>query len=172
MTERNRNRWQDKAYNIAEVRRLAKRALPRPVFDFSDGGAEDERTLKRNEAAFAEFQLRPKPMNGAAERDLSLELFGQRLSLPVIIGPTGLAGLFHPDGERAAASAAVAAGTAFCLSHGSVCSLEELAASGASPRWMQVFVWRDRGFTEEITARAAEAGYDALVLTFDNQLLG
>ena len=89
-----------------------------------------------------------------------------------MIGPTGLAGLFWPDGERCAARAAAAAGTAFCLSHGSVCTLEELAATGAAPRWMQVFVYRDRGFTRELTERAAAAGYDALVLTIDNQMLG
>ena len=142
------------------------------MFDFADGGAEDERTLRRNEAAFDDLELLPQPLSGAAERDLSVTLFGKRLSLPVIVGPTGLAGLFWPDGERCAARAAAAAGTAFCLSHGSVCTLEELAATGAAPRWMQVFVYRDRGFTRELTERAAAAGYDALVLTIDNQLLG
>jgi L-lactate dehydrogenase (cytochrome)/(S)-mandelate dehydrogenase len=101
-----------------------------------------------------------------------VELFGKRLKLPVIIGPTGLAGLFWPNGEICAARAASAAGTAYCLSHGSVCSLEELAATGPSPRWMQVFVYRDRGFTREHAERAAAAGYDALVLTIDNQLVG
>ena len=98
------------------------------MFDFADGGAEDETTLRRNEAAFDDIDLLPRPLNGAGERDLSVELFGQRLRLPVIVGPTGLAGLFWPDGERCAARAAAAAGTAFCLSHGSVCTLEELAA--------------------------------------------
>jgi L-lactate dehydrogenase (cytochrome)/(S)-mandelate dehydrogenase len=154
------------------MRALARARLPRPVFDFADGGAEDEYTLRRNEAAFDEFALLPRPLSGAAERDLSISLFGQRLSMPVIIGPTGLAGLFWPDGERCAARAAKAAGTAFCLSHGSVCTLEDLAACGASPRWMQVFIYKDRGFTRELAERSANAGYDALVLTTDNQLLG
>jgi L-lactate dehydrogenase (cytochrome) len=154
------------------MRALARAALPRPVFDFADGGAEDEYTLRRNEAAFGEIALLPRPLSGAAERDLSIEIFGRRLALPVIIGPTGLAGLFWPDGERSAARAASAAGTAFCLSHGSVCTLEELAACGASPRWMQVFIYKDRGFTRELAERAANSGYDALVLTIDNQLLG
>jgi L-lactate dehydrogenase (cytochrome)/(S)-mandelate dehydrogenase len=154
------------------MRDLARAALPRPVFDFADGGAEDEVTLRRNEAAFDDIALLPRPLSGAAERDLSVTLFGKRLSLPIIIGPTGLAGLFWPDGERCAARAAAAAGTAFCLSHGSVCTLEELAGTGASPRWMQVFIYKDRGFTRELTERAANAGYDALVLTTDNQMLG
>ncbi len=154
------------------MRLLACRALPRPVFDFCDGGAEDEWTLRRNESAFDDVQLVPRPLRGTSDRDLSIELFGRRLSLPVIIGPTGLSGLLWPDAEFCSARAASAAGTAFCLSHGSVCSIEELAETGASPRWMQVFVYRDRGLTREFTARAKAAGYDALVLTIDNQLTG
>jgi L-lactate dehydrogenase (cytochrome)/(S)-mandelate dehydrogenase len=160
------------AYSIAAMRELARAQLPKPVFDFADGGAEDERTLRRNESAFDDLALLPRPLDGAATRDLSVTLFGKKLSLPVIIGPTGLGGLFWPDGERCAARAAKAAGTAYCLSHGSVCTLEELAATGAAPRWMQVFVYRDRGFTRELTERAAKANYDALVLTTDNQVLG
>jgi L-lactate dehydrogenase (cytochrome)/(S)-mandelate dehydrogenase len=161
-----------KGYSIAAMRRLAQRVLPRPVFDFADGGAEDERTLRRNEAAFEKLELLPRPLNGAGARDLSVELFGKRLSLPVIIGPTGLSGLFWPDGERCSALAAQAAGTAFCLSHASVCTLEALAECAVAPRWMQVFVYRDRGMTWEFADRATAAGYDALVLTIDNQLTG
>jgi L-lactate dehydrogenase (cytochrome)/(S)-mandelate dehydrogenase len=164
--------WRRRAYSIEAMRALARAKLPRPVFDFADGGAEDEYTLRRNEAAFGECVLVPRPLNGAAQRDLSVTLFGQRLSMPIVIGPTGLAGLFWPDGERCAARAAKAAGVAFCLSHGSVCTLEQLSATGVAPRWMQVFVYRDRGFTRELAQRAAEAGYDVLVLTTDNQLLG
>ena len=161
------------AYSIRSTRELAHRALPRAVFDFSDGGAEDERTLRRNEEAFADFDLVPEPLRGAAQRDLSIVLFGRTLSLPVLIGPTGLAGLFWPDGERCAMRAAAAAGTAYCLSHGSVCTLEQLAdAAGPANRWMQVFIYRDRGFTRELAERAAARNYDALVLTVDNQLLG
>jgi L-lactate dehydrogenase (cytochrome)/(S)-mandelate dehydrogenase len=164
--------WRRRAHSIAAMRALACAKLPRPIFDFADGGAEDELTLRRNEAAFDELDLLPRPLHGAASRDLSVELFGRKLSLPVIIGPTGLGGLFWPDGERCAARAAAAAGTAYCLSHGSVCTLEQLAETGVSPRWMQVFIYRDRGFTRELTERAAAANYDALVLTTDNQLLG
>jgi L-lactate dehydrogenase (cytochrome) len=164
--------WQRRGYSIDAMRMLARRALPRPVFDFADGGAEDEHTLRRNEAAFGEIGLLPRPLSGAAQRDLTLTLFGTRLSLPVIIGPAGLAGLFWPDGERAVARAAHAAGTAFCLSHGSVATLEDVAATGASPRWMQVFIYKDRGFTRELAERAARSRYDVLVLTIDNQLLG
>ncbi len=167
-----REQWRQSGINIAAMRALARGVLPRPVFDFADGGAEDERTLRHNERIFDNHALLPRPLNGAGTRDLSLDLFGRRLALPVLLGPTGLAGLFWPDAERAAARAAAAAGTAYCLSHGSVCTLEQLAATGAAPRWMQVFIYKDRGFTTELTARAQEAGYDALVLTIDNQLLG
>ena len=159
-------------YSVAETRRLARRALPRPLFDFIDGAAEDERTLHRNEAAFAEIALLPQPMAGTTTRDQSLTLFGTRLAMPLIVGPTGLSGLFWPDGELATARAAAAAGTAFCLSHGSTCTIEELAVGGAAPRWMQVFVFKDRGMTRSFAERAQASGYDALVLTTDNQVLG
>ena len=122
-------RWRREAHCIADLRRMAKRVLPRPIFDFADGGAQDERTLRRNEQAFDGITLLPRPLNGAAERDLSVELFGRRISMPVIIGPTGLAGLFWPMGEQAAARAAASAGTAYCLSHGSVCALEAIPSS-------------------------------------------
>lgn len=167
-----RSGWQKEAYSLAALRRLAHRRLPRPVFDFADGGAEDEYTLRRNEAAFATWELLPRPLNGAAERDLSLELLGRRLSMPVLIGPTGLSGLFCPSGEIAAARAAVTAGTAICLSHASTCTMEEFARATDATRWMQIFVYKDRGFTREFVERAAAAGFHGLVLTIDNQLLG
>jgi L-lactate dehydrogenase (cytochrome)/(S)-mandelate dehydrogenase len=162
----------ERCFSVASVREQARRVLPRAVFDFTDGGAEDERTLWRNVSAFDEIALLPRPLDGAAERDLSVELFGRRHSMPVMIGPTGLAGLMWPDGEAAAARAAAKAGVAYCLSHGSICTIEHLAATGAEPRWMQVFIYRDRAFTREMAARAAASGYEALVLTIDNQLTG
>jgi L-lactate dehydrogenase (cytochrome)/(S)-mandelate dehydrogenase len=159
-------------FNVAEVRKAAMAALPRPVFDFADGAAEDERTLRRNTDAFGDVAFLPRPLNGAATRDLSTELFGQRLSMPLIVAPTGLAGLFWPDGECRSAAAAAAAGIAYCASHGSVCTLEDIARTGIENRWMQVFIYNDKGFTREIVDRAAAAGYGTLVLTIDNQLLG
>jgi isopentenyl diphosphate isomerase/L-lactate dehydrogenase-like FMN-dependent dehydrogenase len=116
--------------------------------------------------------LLPRALNGAASRDLSVTLFGRRLAMPLVIAPTGLAGLFWPDGERESARAAAASGIPYCASHGSVCTLEDIAATGVKPRWMQVFIYTDRGFTREMVERAAAAGYEALVLTIDNQILG
>ncbi len=164
--------WRRDCHSIAAVRERARRMLPRPIFDFVDGGAEDEGTLRHNETDFQRISLLPRPLNGAGQRDLAIDLLGHRLSMPLMIGPTGLAGLMWPQGEAAAAKAAALAGTAYCLSHGSVCKLEDIPPTGTAPRWMQVFIFRDRGFTEELATRAAIAGYDALVLTTDNQMLG
>jgi isopentenyl diphosphate isomerase/L-lactate dehydrogenase-like FMN-dependent dehydrogenase len=165
-------RWKAASYNVDAFRRGARAALPRAIFDFADGGAEKEWTLRRNEAAFDDVALMPRPMRGAAERDQSVMLLGTRLSMPVIIGPTGLAGLFWPGGELCSARAAAKQGTVYCLSHGSVCRLEDLAGMSSAPRWMQVFIYKDRQFTRELALRAKEAGYHGLVLTIDNQLLG
>lgn len=161
-----------RAHGIAAMRAMARRRLPRPVFDFADGAAESEWTMRRNEAAFDGHALLPRPLRGAAERDTATTLFGHRFAMPLMIGPTGLAGLFWPDGEACVARAAAAAGVGACLSHGSVCTLEAFAETGLAPRFMQVFIYSDRGFTNELAARAAAAGYHGLVLTIDNQLTG
>jgi len=158
--------------NIRLMRDAARRRLPQSVFDFADGGAEGEVTLRRNEAAFQRWAFLPQPLQGTTTRDQSVLLFGQTLATPVIIGPTGLAGLFWPGGEIASAQAAADASTVYCLSHGSVCSMEQLATQHRGQRWMQLFIYRDRGFTRELTQRARDAGYQALILTIDNQLLG
>ena len=163
---------QKNGYSVAALRRIAQKRLPCPIFDFIDGGAEDEDTLRQNESAFSDWELLPKPLNGAAKRDLSTSLFGHTLPSPLLIGPTGLAGLFWPQGEAAAANAASDYGTVYCLSHGSVCTLEQLAKNHKGLKWMQVFIYKDRGFTRELATRAQESGYDALVLTIDNQLIG
>jgi len=164
--------WQRRGYSVAAMRDLARARVPRPIFEFLDGGAEDERTLRRNEDGFGDIDFVPHPLTGVGPRDLSVELFGKRLELPLVIAPTGLSGLYWPDGERCAARAAAGAGAGFCLSHASICSMEELAENKASPRWMQVFVYRDRTLTRHFVERAAAAGYDALVLTVDSQLIG
>jgi L-lactate dehydrogenase (cytochrome)/(S)-mandelate dehydrogenase len=161
-----------RAHSVNAMRELARRRLPRLVFDFVDGGAEDERALRRNEEAFGEARLLPRPLTGTAARDQSIELFGQRLSMPVIIGPTGLAGMLWPRGEAHSARAAAAADTVYVMSHASTVSIEQLAQEVAGHLWMQVFVYRDRGLTRAFAERAHAAGYKALVLTTDNQVPG
>lgn len=161
------------AYSLEAMRGLARRALPRVVFDFVDGAAEDEWALRRNEAGFAELRLLPRPLNGTTVRDQSIELFGHRLQTPVLIGPTGMAGMLWPRGEALAARAAQAAGTVYTVSHGATVSMEDLAREvDAGGLWMQVFVYRDRLLTQSFVERAHAAGYRALVLTIDNQVLG
>ena len=160
------------AYSVAAMRQLARRRLPRAVFDFVDGGAEDEVTLRRNEEAFRDIALMPHPLRGTSTRDQSVELFGKRMAGPVLIGPTGLTGMLWPRGEVASASAAAAAGTVFTMSHGSTIRIEDLAAEVKGRLWMQVFPYKDRGLTEDFVTRASIAGYEAIVLTIDNQVLG
>ena len=142
------------------------------VFDFCDGGAEDEITRARNETAFADWEFLPVPLNGTSSRDQSIELFGERLALPVIIGPTGLSGMLWPRGEVAAARAAATAGTIYVMSHGSTVPIERLASEVPGRLWFQNFMYRDRGLTRSFAERAQAAGYRALVLTVDNQVLG
>jgi L-lactate dehydrogenase (cytochrome) len=165
-------RLQRQGHSVAALRRLAKRRLPRMVFDFCDGGADDEITRMRNEAAFADWEFLPTPLNATTDRDQSIVLFGERLAMPVIIGPTGLSGMLWPRGEVAAARAAAAAGTIYTMSHGSTVPIEELAKEVPGRLWFQNFMYRDRGLTRSFTERAQAAGYRALVLTIDNQVLG
>ena len=140
-------RLQREGYSVEALRRIAQRRLPRMVFDFCDGGAEDEITRARNESAFAAWEFLPTPLNGTTDRDQSTVLFGERLALPVIIGPTGLSGMLWPRGEVAAARAAAAAGTAYIMSHGSTVSIEGLAKEAPGRLWFQSFMYRDRGLT-------------------------
>ena len=160
------------AYSLAVLRRMAKRRLPRMVFDFIDGGAEDEVTKRHNESDFSDLELVPHPLIGTSTRDLSVELFGQRLELPILIGPTGLTGMVWPRGEVDAAEAAHEAGTVYVMSHGSTVNIEDLANQSTGAKWFQTFMYRDRGLVKSFAERAKDAGYKALVLTIDNQVLG
>jgi isopentenyl diphosphate isomerase/L-lactate dehydrogenase-like FMN-dependent dehydrogenase len=160
-----------KGYSIAALRGLARKQLPRMLFDMVDGGAGDEVTMRANEAALAAIELAPKLLEGAPTRDQSVELFGAKLRSPVIIGPTGLAGLLWPHAELLAARAASRFGTIYCTSHASTATLEAIGATTREPKWMQVFLYKDRGLTAKFAARAAAADYKALILTVDNQVM-
>src|ERR1700748_1758601 len=134
-----------KGYSVAALRTLARKELPRTLFDMVDGGAGDEITMRNNEAALAAIELVPTLLAGAPKRDQSVELFGARLPSPVVIGPTGLAGLLWPHAELAAARAAARFGTIYSTSHASTATLEAIAAATRGPKLMQVFVYKDRG---------------------------
>jgi len=160
-----------KGYSVAALRELARQRLPRVLFDMVDGAAGDETTMRNNETALAELALVPTLLAGAPRRDQSVELFGLRLPSPVIIGPTGFAGLLWPRAEIETARAAARFGTIYSTSHASLSSLEEIGAATPGPKWMQVFLYKDRGLTAEFAARAAAAGYHGLILTVDNQVV-
>lgn len=160
------------AINIDDLRRLAKRRLPRAVFDFADGGAEDEQTLRANRLDFSKVVFRPRVLVDVTHRDQSTTILGQPVSSPLIIAPTGLAGMMWPRGEIAAARAATKRGIIYTLSTHAACSIEEVAESTSGPLWFQLYVLRDRELVKGLIARAKAAGYRALCLTVDVPLLG
>jgi L-lactate dehydrogenase (cytochrome) len=155
------------ANNIEELRWQARRRLPRFLFDFVEGGADDEVTLRANREAFGRYSFRARALVDVSTRDLSTTLLGQRLALPVVLGPVGLAGLLAPKGEILAAQAAMRKGALFTLSTMSVCTIEEVAAAMPAPRWFQLYIWKDREITRSLIERARAAGYSALCVTVD-----
>jgi L-lactate dehydrogenase (cytochrome) len=161
-----------RAASVTDLRAIARRRLPRGVFDYIDGGAEDERTLAANSEAFGAVTFRPRVLRDVGEVDPSTTLLGRPLPLPLVLAPTGFTRIADPDGELAVARAAARAGLPYTLSTLSTRSIEEVAATSAGSKWFQVYVWRDRGLVKEMVGRAAAAGYDALVLTVDTAVLG
>ena len=158
---------------VEDVRRRARLRLPRMAFEFVDGGAGDELTLRRNTSSFADVELRPQVLTGVGQRDLSVTVAGRRLALPLVCAPAGLLRIVHREGEVAAARAAARHGVPFTLSTASSRSIEEVAAAGGDgPRWFQLYLWKDREVVEGLLQRARDAGYDALVLTVDVPVVG
>jgi len=157
---------------VADLRDLARKRVPRAFFDYDDRGSYDEVTLRDNRAVFDRIHLRQRVMIDVDRRDLTTEVIGQPLSVPLAIAPTGLTGLTHGSGEILAARAAAAAGIPFCLSTMSICSVEQVAAAVKDPFWFQIYVMRDRGFTRSLITRAREAGCSALMVTADLQIQG
>ena len=164
--------FRQRAYSIEVARLLARRELPRIAFDFIDGGAEDEISLRRNEEVFDHFAIAPRPFESyAGTPSQAITLFGRTLNQPVVIGPAGLAGLFWPEGELAVARAAEAAGTMMIVSHGSTCTFEEVAAASGAPKLLQLFLYSDRGVTKSFAERAEASGYLGVCLTIDTQVV-
>jgi L-lactate dehydrogenase (cytochrome) len=161
-----------RAASVADLRRIARRRLPRGVFDYIDGAAEDERTLAANSAAFARTTFRPRVLRDVGKVDPATTLLGRPLPLPLVLAPTGFTRIADPEGELAVARAAARAGLPYTLSTLSTRSIEEVAAASDGPKWFQVYVWRDRGKVREMVERAAAGGYEALVLTVDTAVLG
>lgn len=158
--------------NIDDLRLAARRRLPRAVFDFIDGAAEDELTLRRNTAALRDVTFRPRVLVDAGRVDQSVTVLGQQLSTPLILAPTGLCGMAAPRGEVLAGRAAAQAGVAFTLSCMSAVTIEDTMRDAPGPHWFQLYVWRDRELTRLLVDRARAAGYRALMLTVDVPVLG
>lgn len=161
-----------KAVTVSDMRRIARRTLPRGVFDYIDGGAEDERTMAENTEAFARIQFRPRVLREVGEVDTGTVLLGGHLALPLVLAPTGFTRIAHPLGELAVARAAGRAGIPYTLSTLGTRSIEEVGAVATGPAWFQVYMWRDRGLVKEMIDRAGSNGFQALMLTVDTAVFG
>jgi L-lactate dehydrogenase (cytochrome) len=157
---------------VLDYRELARRRLPRQLFDYVDGGAYQEATMRANVADLERILLRQIVMRDVSTRDQSTVVLGESLTMPVILAPVGLAGMNARRGEVQAARAAQAAGIPFVESTVSICSIEEVAAATSAPPWFQLYVMRDRSYTEDLLVRAQAVGAPVLVLTIDLAVLG
>ncbi|WGF89624.1 alpha-hydroxy acid oxidase [Marinivivus vitaminiproducens] len=158
--------------NVADLRAIAKRKVPRAIFDYADRGSYDEITIDANRRDLRAIPLRQRVMIDVSDRSLATTILGEPVAMPLAIAPTGLTGLFHGDGEILGARAAQAAGIPFALSTVSICSIEDVAGAVDKPFWFQLYVMRDRGFAASLVERAKAAGCSALVLTLDLQIQG
>lgn len=162
----------EKYRNINDLRCAARQLLPKPIFEYVDGGAEDESSLRANVQDYDLVKLKPKVLNDVSQIQRRVKLFGSEISAPIMISPTGLSGLYHPDGELAVARAAGSIGIPYSLSTLGTYSVEKVATCSAGPKLLQVYIFKDRGITRELIGRAFEAGYDGLIVTLDTPVGG
>ena len=160
------------AGSVRDYRELARRRLPRQLFDYIDGGAYEEVTLRANSDDLATIGLRQRILRDVSDQTLATSVLGHDLSIPVVLAPVGLGGMFATRAEVQAARAAEAAGVAFCESTVSICSMEEVADATSSPFWYQLYVMRDRSYAEDLMRRADAVGCRVLVLTVDLPVVG
>jgi L-lactate dehydrogenase (cytochrome) len=162
----------ERCHNIAELRKLAKKNMPAPMFHYIDGAADDEWTLRRNTAAFDRVEFLPRALVDVSNIDMSTTLFGRKIDWPFFCSPTALQRLFHHEGERATARAAHSSGTIFSLSSISSTNIEDAARFSTGPKVFQVYVFKDRSLSREFVQRAKDSGYVALQLTVDVTVSG
>ena len=158
--------------NVEDYRRAAKRRAHKMVFDYIDGGADDEITRFENHTAFNDYRLAHRVLSGVDTPDMSTTIMGQKIDVPFILSPAAGNRLFHTDGEIGPAKAADAVGTVYCLSTLSSRSIEEIAGLTTGAKWFQLYVWKDRVLVKEMLDRAKAAGYTALILTVDFPITG
>ena len=161
-----------RANNIADLRDLARRRLPRPIFDYIDGGADDETSLRWNTAAFSDYALVPDVLKDVSGIRTETTVFGQQVRWPLMLAPTGLNRMFHGDAELAVARAAADHGVLYGLSTLGTTRLEALAEAFRGPKVFQIYVFKDRGLTSEFVARCRDAGFHGLALTVDTPVAG
>ncbi|HKA76714.1 MAG TPA: alpha-hydroxy acid oxidase [Pseudolabrys sp.] len=157
---------------IEDLRTLARRRVPRAFFEYAESGSYSEETLRANRASLEAIKLRQRVLVDVSTRSTATTILGQKVSAPLVLAPIGLCGMQFGDGEILSARAANAAGIPFTLSTMSICSIEDVAEATGKPFWFQLYVIRDRGFSKDILARAANAKCNVLVLTVDLQVLG
>ncbi|MGZ6913668.1 MAG: alpha-hydroxy-acid oxidizing protein, partial [Acidimicrobiia bacterium] len=157
---------------VLDYRELARRRLPRQLFDYIDGGAYEEATLRSNVDDLERLLLRQVVMRDVSQRDPSVEVLGQKLAAPIILAPVGLGGMFARRAEVQAARAAEKAGVPFIESTVSICGIEEVADATSTPPWFQLYVMRDRGYAEDLMGRARAVKSPVLVLTVDLAVVG
>jgi (S)-mandelate dehydrogenase len=160
------------AHSIEDYRMLARRALPRMIFDFFDGGADSENTLAHNRAALDAKRLLASAPVDVGSRSQEVKLFGKTYAMPLIIGPTGLAGAAWPNGDVALARAAGRAAIPFVMSTAGTCTQDQVASAGDGSKWMQLYIFKNRAFSERIVDKADALGFDALEVTVDNAVAG
>ncbi len=160
----------NRCYDLADIREAARQHLPKGLFEFIDRGAERELALAENVAAFERLKLRTKFLVGLQSRDMGTEIFGERIAFPLIIAPTGIAGLCWYQGELAIAKAATAVGIPFTLTVHAITSMETIAAEAGGQQWFQLYMWEEEDLSFEIVERAKRLGFKALVVTIDTAL--
>ncbi len=163
---------QIEAYNIADLRDIAHKKLPKGLFEFVDRGTEDEVSLRNNRAVFEKIRLKPRMLVNIAKRTQAIELFGNTHKMPMVIAPTGVAGLLWHEGEIALARAANDAGIPFTLATGSMTPMEKVAKEAGGELWFQLYLWPDRSLSHQLVERARLAGFKALIVTVDGIVAG
>jgi len=156
------------AFNVADLREIAQRRLPRGIFEFVDRGAEDELSLRNNRAAFERIRLRPRVLVDVSQRSQEITLLGHRQKMPIAIAPTGAAGIMWHEGEIALARAAARAGIPFTLATGSLTAMERVVERAGGRLWFQLYMYADRSLSYQLVERAKTAGLDGLVVTVDS----
>jgi isopentenyl diphosphate isomerase/L-lactate dehydrogenase-like FMN-dependent dehydrogenase len=159
-------------HTIEDARKISKRKLPKMVWDFIDGGADEELAVVANRQSLNEIKLRPRFLRDISDRDISINIFGKKTSLPFILSPSGMATIAHPEGELAVATAAGRAGAVFCVSTASGYTLEEIAAVSNQRLWFQLYLWGNEEIVNSLIKRAEDSKYEALVVTVDVPVVG